>query len=78
MMEGDTPQDLDPDGLEILREAGFVWDPHRAAFRRGAADHATIEYGFLREQKLLVNSTLGRSERIGQLQRLRILIRSLD
>ena len=74
---GYTPADIDPDGLKILVEAGFVWDSHLLAFTRSSS-RSTIEYGFLREQKLFVNSALDQRERAGQLQRLRILIQSLD
>jgi hypothetical protein len=79
-----TPTDLDPEGLRILREAGFVWDSETVAFQRRQPGHperarsAAIEYRFLREQKLVVNSSLSMAERIGQLQRLRILIQSMD
>ena len=70
-----TPNDIDPDGLKILIDAGFVWDSHLLAFHRSSS---IIEYGFLRDQRLVVNSTLSRDERAGQLQRLRILIQSMD
>jgi len=69
------PIDIDPDGLQILIDAGFVWDSRLLAFQRR---RSIIEYGFLRAQRLVVNSTLSRDERVGQLQRLRILIKSLD
>jgi hypothetical protein len=73
------PRDIDPEGLKILREAGFDWDPSSLAFRRRSrGNEATIEYRFLREQKLIVNTSLDRSERTGQLQRLRILLQSMD
>ncbi len=48
---------------------------HALAFRRGPA---SIEYRFLREQKLAGDVNLARTERIGQLQRLRILVQSID
>jgi len=79
-----TPKDIDPDGLKILSEAGFVWDSRLLAFQRKPTGHAerpfrsTIEYRFLRDQKLVVNTTLNKQERAGQLQRLRILIQSMD
>ena len=79
-----TPKDIDPDGLQILSEAGFVWDSHSLAFERIAKEHparpyrSAIEYGFLRDQKLVVNSTMDKTERAGQLQRLRILVQSMD
>ena len=77
-----TPKDIDPDGLKILSEAGFVWDSRLLAFQRRPTGHSerrsTIEYGFLRDQKLVVNTTLSRDERAGQLQRLRILVQSMD
>jgi hypothetical protein len=78
------PEDIDPDGLKILEEAGFVWDSRLLAFHRiptghpGGPKRATIEYGFLRDQKLLLSAKLREHERIGQLQRLRILVQSLD
>jgi hypothetical protein len=70
-----TPNDIDPDGLKILIDAGFIWDSRLLAFQRS---RSVIEYGFLRDQRLVVNSTLSRDERVGQLQRLRILIQSMD
>jgi hypothetical protein len=77
------PYDLDPDGLKILRDAGFEWDPISLAFQKRAAGHsrkfnATIEYRFLREQKLVMNGGMDKREREGQLQRLRILLQSID
>jgi len=79
---GFPPKDIDPDGLRILSEAGFVWDSRLVAFRKIATDHpgstATIDYWFLRDQKLVVNTTLSKSDRFGQLQRLRILVQSMD
>jgi len=73
------PGDIDPDCTRILIEAGFEWDSHSLAFRRKTqAGEATIEYRFLREQKLILNSSLDRNERTGQLQRLRILLQSMD
>ncbi len=81
---GYAPADLDLEGLRILHEAGFVWDAETRAFQRGQAGHpgrtptARIEYRFLREQKLIVNSNLSEVERVGQLQRLRILVQSMD
>jgi hypothetical protein len=73
------PKDVDPEGLKILREAGFEWDFGSLAFRRRSrGSDATIEYRFLREQKLIINASLGRSERTGQLQRLRILLQGMD
>jgi hypothetical protein len=77
-----TPKNIDPEGLKILREAGFVWDSRSLAFRRSATGHperrSTIEYGFLCDQRLVVNTTLDEAERAGQLQRLRILVQSMD
>jgi hypothetical protein len=79
---GYTPGDIDPDGLRILMEAGFVWDSRLLAFERHPEGHperpSCIEYGFLRDQKLLANARLSGDERVGQLQRLRILIQSMD
>ncbi len=63
------PQDIDPDGLEILREAGFIWDSHLLAFRKKLATGASpcsIDYRFLCDQKLLVHSSLDKRERAGQ------------
>jgi hypothetical protein len=71
----DTPRDIDRDALKILRDAGFRWDSTLDAFRRGAS---TIDYAFLRVQKLIAGTGLSAPERTGQLQRLRILIQSLD
>ena len=82
--DGFSPKDIDPDGLKILCEAGFVWDPGLLVFRRSATSHperphgCTIEYRFLRDQKLVVNTTLNKQERTGQLQRLRILVQCID
>ena len=79
---GFPPKDIDPDGLKILHEAGFVWDSRLVAFRKIATDQpgrtGTIDYWFLRDQKLVVNTTLSKSDRFGQLQRLRILVQSMD
>lgn len=78
------PGDIDPEGLRILRAGGFEWDPDSLTFQRRPAGHpesranATIEYRFLREQKLVINSGLNESDRVGQLQRLRILVQSID
>ena len=72
---GAVPADLDADALAILRDAGFIWDGRLLAFdRRGS----TIEYAFLRGQRLIHDSGLSARDRIGQLQRLRILLQSLD
>jgi hypothetical protein len=71
----DIPDDIDRDALSILREAAFAWDADLLAFRRG---RATIEYAFLRGQKLVVVNAMTAQERIGQLQRLRILLQSID
>ena len=79
-----TPADIDPEGLKILHEAGFDWDLDSLAFQRRRFDHrqrpsaATIEYRFLREQKLVLDGGLDQRERTGQLQRLRILVQSID
>jgi hypothetical protein len=71
----EVPRDIDCDALSILRDGSFVWDSRTLAFRRGAA---TIEYAFLREQKLVAGGAISAQERMGQLQRLRILLQSLD
>ncbi len=79
------PQDIDRDALQILREAGFVWDSRLSGFRRrerdngqaASLDGAVIDYAFLRAQHLAANSPLDREGRRGQLQRLRILVQSL-
>jgi hypothetical protein len=71
----DVPADLDGEALAILRAAGFSWDRAMLAFHRRGS---TIEYAFLREQKLIAGLGLNAQERIGQLQRLRILLQSLD
>jgi hypothetical protein len=71
----DSPRDIDREALKILRDAGFRWDLTLDAFRRGAS---SIDYAFLRQQKLIAGAGLSDRERIGQLQRLRILIQSLD
>jgi len=79
-----TPADIDPEGLKILHEAGFDWDPESLEFQRRQMDHrerhssATIEYRFLREQKLVLDGGLDPRARTGQLQRLRILVQSMD
>lgn len=80
-----APENIDPDALKILSEAGFVWDSQFSGFRKsqgGGArsampDGGVIDYEFLREQKLVVNSPLDRLGRRGQLLRLRILLQSL-
>lgn len=69
------PADLDGEALKILLGAGFSWDCRTLAFHRR---DSTIEYAFLREQKLTTGLGLNAQERIGQLQRLRILLQSLD
>jgi hypothetical protein len=71
----EMPRDIDCDALSILRQGSFVWDSKVLAFRRGGT---MIDYAFLREQKLVADGTMSRQERIGQLQRLRILLQSLD
>ena len=71
----EVPRDIDCDALNILRQGSFVWDSRVLAFRRGAT---TIEYAFLREQKLIADGGMSSQERLGQLQRLRILLQSLD
>ena len=71
----EMPENIDRDALGILREAGFRWDGELAAFRRG---RARLDYAFLREQKLIVGATMSAQERTGQLQRLRILVQSLE
>ena len=71
----DMPDDIDRDALDILLEAGFRWSSHMDAFRRGAS---SIDYAFLREQKLVSGASIPERDRIGQLQRLRILVGSLD
>jgi hypothetical protein len=80
-----APADIDPEALKILAEAGFVWDSGLLGFRRkptgrpqaAARYDSTIDYWFLRDQKLVVNTTLDERERIGQLQRLRILLQGM-
>ena len=72
---GDMPKDLDREALKILHSAGFRWDSSLDAFRRGAS---TIDYTFLRGQKLVTGASLRGQERTGQLQRLRILLQSID
>ncbi len=71
----DIPDGIDPEALGILREAAFIWDCGLVAFRRG---RSTIDYAFLREQKLVAGAAMSTQERIGQLQRMRILIQSID
>jgi hypothetical protein len=70
-----TPRDVDREALKILHEAGFRWDSTLDAFRRGGS---RIDYAFLRGQKLIAGADINDRERIGQLQRLRILIQSMD
>jgi hypothetical protein len=72
---GAVPANLDADALVILRDAGFCWDDRLLAFQRRAA---IIDYAFLRDQKLILDSGLSATARFGQLQRLRILLQSLD
>ena len=79
------PEDIDPGALKILEDARFVWDQRLLAFKRSlqtGAGHSrepqVITYEFLREQQLVVGSTLDNVARTGQLQRLRIVIESLD
>ena len=69
------PGEIDRDAVEILIGAGFVWDWAALAFRR---DTSMIDYKFLRLQKLVAGSRLSAQDRIGQLQRLRILIQGID
>ena len=78
-------EDIDPAAREILEEAGFVWDQQLLAFKRPhqigpghARDSQLITHQFLREQQLVVGSTLDKSARTQQLLRLRIVIESLD
>jgi hypothetical protein len=78
-------EEVDPEAVKILAQAGFTWDPQTLGFRRGSVSAAesgagsvVIDYEFLRDQKLIVGSELGRSERTGQLLRLRILLQSLN
>jgi len=74
-------EEIDPEALRILDDAGFVWDPNLLAFTREkstAPELETIHYEFLREQQLVVGSALDRSARTGQLLRLRILVQSLN
>ena len=73
--QSDIPEDLDREALTILREASFAWDGGILAFRRGSA---TIDYAFLRSQQLVAGAAMSGQERTGQLQRLRILLQSLD
>lgn len=80
-----APDNIDPDAIRILREAGFVWDSRISGFRRNERDDAmaavrdgaVIDYEFLREQKLIADSPLDPQGRRGQLLRLRILLQSL-
>ncbi len=79
-----APNDIDRDALQILSDAGFVWDSRLSGFRKaegdGAptkSDAAVIDYAFLRDQKLAANPSIDRLARRGQLLRLRILVRSL-
>jgi len=71
----DMPEDIDRDALRILSESGFAWDPGLVGFRRSSS---SIDYAFLREQKLVAGANLSGQDRIGQLQRLRILVQSID
>ncbi len=79
-------EEIDPEALKILNQAGFTWDPVLLGFKRNprsrsesaSVDPAIIEYEFLRDQQLVVGSSLGRAERTGQLLRLRILLQSLN
>ena len=71
----EIPDDLDREALSILGEAAFAWDADLVGFRRGSA---TIDYAFLRGQKLVNGAGMSAQERLGQLQRLRILLQSLD
>ena len=71
----DIPNGIDPEALRILREAAFVWDSGSLSFRRG---RATIDYAFLHEQRLIAGAAMSMQERIGQLQRMRILLQSMD
>jgi len=71
----DMPDDIDREALKILIDAGFRWDSACDAFRRGVS---AIDYTFMRGQKLIVGASMSTHDRIGQLQRLRILIQSLD
>jgi len=71
----DIPNGIDPEALRILREAAFVWDSASLSFRRG---RATIDYAFLHEQRLIAGAAMSMQERIGQLQRMRILLQSMD
>ena len=79
-------EEIDPEALKILSQAGFTWDPELLAFTRDLTSRsesastgpAVIEYEFLRDQHLVVGSLLGRAERTGQLLRLRILLQSLN
>jgi hypothetical protein len=80
---GFTPDEIDPDAVKILNDAGFVWDSHTLGFRRStggrpAEAFSTVDLRFMRDQKLVVPSPLSKTERTGQLQRLRILIQSMD
>ena len=56
----DIPDDIDRDALAILREAAFAWDADLLAFRRSSA---TIEYSFLRAQKLVLGTAMTAQER---------------
>ena len=65
-----TPADIDPEGLKILHEAGFDWDPESLEFQRRQMDHrerhssATIEYRFLREQNRSIREQAQEMEQI--------------
>lgn len=79
-----APENIDPDALKILREAGFVWDSRLSGFKKShrngrdaATDDPVIDYEFLRDQKLIANSQLDGTGRRGQLQRLRIVLQSM-
>lgn len=79
-------EEIDPEAVKILNDAGFVWDPKLLAFRKNlktgpqSAPHDTevIDYEFLRDQQLVVGSSLDRGSRVAQLLRLRILLQSLN
>ena len=71
----DVPKDIDREALKILHCAGFRWDSKLDGFRRGGS---TIDYAFLRGQKLIAGVGIDAQERVGQLQRLRILLQGID
>ena len=70
-----VPDDIDREAVAILTEAGFRWDWGTLGFRRRGS---IIDYQFLRTQRLIADGGLSAQDRIGQLQRLRILVQGID